>query len=58
MNHLALTVTDLEVSVDRYQRLFASNLEGSSSGSTPPLTQADDVFQELVMLPTLKWRHR
>ena len=65
VNHLALTVTDLEVSVDWYQRLFgvAPAMDGETNGyrhvvfplaggqlfglHTLPLTEHDDVFQEL-----------
>ena len=65
VNHLALTVTDLEVSVDWYQRLFDVEpaMDEEANGyrhvvfplaggqlfglHTLPLTQPDDVFQEL-----------
>ena len=65
MNHLALTVTDLDVSIDWYQRLFdvAPAMDEEANGyrhvvfplaggqlfglHTLPLTQPDDVFQEL-----------
>jgi len=65
VTHLALTVTDLEVSLPWYERLFgvAPAMDDDSSGyrhivfplaggqlfglHTLPLTQADDVFQEM-----------
>ena len=65
VNHLALTVTDLDVSVDWYQRLFDVEpaMDEEMNGyrhvvfplaggqlfglHTLPLTQPDDVFQEL-----------
>ena len=65
VTHVALTVTDLEVSLPWYEQLFgvAPAMDDDSSGyrhvvfplgggqlfglHTLPLTQADDVFQEM-----------